>query len=79
MMENEKKFKLNLEDLKVQSFITNLDEDQVVGIYGGASVPAMRLGNKGPIVDVCRGGGSSYCTVGCSRGCPGVSDLGNCF
>jgi len=78
-METEKKLKLNLDDLKIQSFVTNLDEDQAASIFGGESAVAMRLGNQaGVVIDVCRGGGGGG-TQGCSKGCVTVTcGMGNC-
>ncbi len=54
-----KKMKLRLEDLRVQSFVTDLDEekDQIVG--GGVTVPChmTRNGTCTCVPTPCRGGG----------------------
>ena len=55
------KMKLKLEDLKVQSFVTNLDEEKAKILGGGVTVPChlTRQGTCTCLPTPCGGGGGA--------------------
>jgi len=59
-----KKMKLDLEDLKVQSFVTTLNDEEQAGHVGGVSVVILGNGD-GNAIPLCGAGGSGGTAAGC--------------